>query len=224
MGIGALIGGGISALGSLGGAAIQSGASQQASQQQVQAQYAALAQEQGMFNTAQSALSPYYTAGKSVLPTLTNLLTPGADQTATLSQLPGFQFQSKWGDLAATNQLAAQGLGGSGGPLGKALSDYNQGLAGTSFNNLVSQEQNYANMGSGAASSLGGVASNFSQQIANTLGNVGNAQASGTLGSANALASGITGGTSSAGNALLLSQLMNNSGNGNNSASIYGTG
>ncbi len=212
MGIGALIGGGISALGSLGSAAIQSGASQQASQQQVQAQYAALAQEQGMFNTAKNALSPYYTAGQSVLPTLSSLLTPGASQTATLSQLPGFQFQSQWGNLAATNQLAAQGLGGSGGPLGKALSDYNQGLAGTAFSNLVGQEQNYANMGAGAASSLAGTAANFSGQMASTLGNVGTAQASGTLGSANALSTGLTGGASSIGNALLLSQLMQNNG------------
>ncbi len=224
MGISSLIGGGISALGSGIGALFQSGASKQASQQQLQAQQEALMTETSMFNTAQSALNPYFTAGNSVLPTLQKLLTPGADQTATLSQLPGFQFQSKWGNLAATNQLAAQGLGGSGGPLGMALSNYNQGLAGTAFSNLVGQEQNFANMGAGAASSLASAAGQFSGQMANTIGNMGTAQASGTLGSANALSSGLTGGASSIGNALLLSQLMNNSGSGNNSMSIYGTG
>ena len=224
MSLGALIGGGISALGSLGGAAIQSGASQQASQQQQLSQQEALMTETKMFEAANSALSPYYTAGQSVLPTLTSLLTPGASQTATLSKLPGLQFQQQYGDLAATNQLAAQGLGGSGGPLGMALSNYNQGLASTSFNNLVSQEQNYANMGSGAASSLAGAAQGFSGQMANSITGAGNAAASGTLGSANALSTGLTGGTSSVGNALLLSQLMNNGGTGNNSLSIYGTG
>ena len=175
-----------------------------------------------MFNGVKSSLDPYISAGQGVLPTLTSLLTPGADQTKTLSQLPGFQFQSKWGNLAATNQLAAQGLGGSAGPLGKALSDYNQGLAGTAFSNLVGQEQNYANMGAGSASALGGVAANFSNQMGNTITGMGNSAASGTLGSANALSNGLTGGASSVGNALLLAQLMGNGGSGNNSNSIYG--
>ena len=223
MSLGALIGGGISALGSLGSAAIQSNASQQASQQQQLSQQEALMTETKMFEAANSALSPYYTAGQSVLPTLTSLLTPGASQTATLSKLPGLQFQQQYGDLAATNQLAAQGLGGSGGPLGMALSNYNQGLASTSFNNLVSQEQNYANMGSGAASSLAGAAQGFSGQMANSITGAGNAAASGTLGSANAISTGLTGGASSIGNALLLSQLMNNGGSGNNNSSIYGS-
>jgi len=222
MGIGALIGGGVSALGSGIGALFQSGASKQASSQQLQAQQEALMTETSMFNTAQSALNPYFTAGNSVLPTLQKLLTPGADQTSTLSQLPGFQFQSKWGNLAATNQLAAQGLGGSAGPLGMALSNYNQGLAGTAFNNLVNQEQGFANMGAGAAGALASTAQGFSGQMGNTITAMGNSQAAGTLGSANALAGGLTGGASSIGNALLLSQLMNNGGSGNNTASIYG--
>ena len=224
MGIGALIGGGISALGSLGGAALQSGAAQTASQQQQLSQQEALMTETAMFGSVQSALNPYISAGQSVLPTLTSLLTPGASQTKTLSQLPGLQFQQQYGDLAATNQLAAQGLGGSGGPLGMALSNYNQGLASTSFNNLVSQEQNYANMGAGAGNSLANAAAGFSGQMASSITGAGNAAASGTLGSANALSTGLTGGASSVGNALLLSQLMNNGGTGNNSLSIYGTG
>ena len=222
MSVGALIGGGISALGSLGGSLLQSGASQTASQQQLQGTQESLYNQLAMYNTTRGELQPFISGGQSVLPTLSSLLTPGASQTKTLSQLPGFQFQSQWGDLAATNQLAAQGLGGSAGPLGKALSDYNQGLAGTSFNNLVSQIQSFAGLGANAASALGGVGATTGASLGATAQAGGNAAASGTLGSANALAGGLTGGTSSVGNALLLSQLLQNSGSGNNSSSIYG--
>jgi hypothetical protein len=150
---------------------------------------------------------------------LQSLLTPGASQTQTLSQLPGFQFQSQYGTMATTNALAARGLGGSTGPLAQGISQYNQGLAGTSFSNLVSQLQAYANTGAGAAGSLGTAASyagsnvgsltaNTNNTIGTTSTNLGNAEAAGTLGSANALAGGLTGATSSASNALLLSKLL----------------
>ncbi len=208
---------GIGAVGSIAGGVMQSSAAQNAANQQAQTAYAALQQQQNMFNTAQNALCPYYTAGQNVLPTLNSLLTPGPSQTATLSQLPGFQFQSQYGDLAATNQLAAQGLGGSGGPLGMALSNYNQGLAGTSFSNLVNALQGYANMGSNSASALAGNAVSSGQGQASSLMSAGNAQAAGTLGSANALSGALGGAGNSASNALLLSNLTNGGSSG-----IYG--
>ena len=167
-----------------------------------------------MFGVARNALSPYYTAGQGALKSLSALTTPGSNQTAALESMPGFQFQSQWGNLAATNQLAAQGLGGSAGPLGTALSQYNQGLAGTYYMNSVNALQNYANMGAGAAGTLGGVASNFSNQIGQTTQAGGNALASGVLGSANAVAGGIQGATTAGTNALLLSSLNPNQGSG----------
>jgi hypothetical protein len=204
---GAIVGGGISALGA-----------ESAAGQQAKAAQSAIAAQQQMFGTAQQALSPYYTAGQSQIPTLQKLLTPGPSQTQTLSQLPGFQFQSQWGNLAATNALAAQGLGGSAGPLAKAISDYNQGLAGTSFSNLVGQEQNFANMGAGAAGALGGLAVQTGQGIGASTQAAGNALASGTLGATNAIAGGLTGAGNSATNALLFNALLNQQPN----PSVYG--
>jgi len=208
MPVGGAIAGAVGAAGALGSAFIGSSASKSAAAQQASALSQGLQQQQQMFTTAQGALSPYYTAGQGVLPTLQKLLTPGADQTATLSQLPGFQFQSNWGTMAAKNNLAAMGLGGSGGPLSKAISDYNQGLAGTSFSNLIAQLQGFANTGETAAGALSTAAINSGNAQAGTLGSIGAAQGAGTLGSANALSGGLTGAANAATLPFLLSQMQ----------------
>src|ERR1017187_8364286 len=88
----ATIGGGLGAYGSI-----------TAAQTQASAQKQALAQQQSMFGTAQTALNPYITAGQNALPALSALTTPGASQTQALSQMPGFQFQSQYGTMAAQN-------------------------------------------------------------------------------------------------------------------------
>lgn len=206
------IGATIGAAGSLAGAAIGAYGSESAAKTQASALSQGLQVQQGMFNTANAALSPYYTAGQSVLPTLQSLLTPGASQTSTLSQLPGFQFQSQWGTTAAKNNLAAMGLGGSAGPLATAISQYNQGLAGTSFNNLVSQLQGFANTGAGAAGALSSAAINSGNAQASTLGSIGAAQASGTLGATNAISGGVTGAVNAATLPYLLNSIQGNTG------------
>jgi hypothetical protein len=104
------------------------------------------------------------------------------------------------------------------------VSNYNQGLAGTSFNNLVSQLQGFANTGASSAGALGGLAVQSGNAQAQTLGNIGTAQASGTLGSANALAGGLTGTANAvsggATNALTLPILMSQL--QSQGASVYG--
>lgn len=242
MGFTALIAGGLGAAGAIGSSLISSNAASNASQQQAQAQMAALSQQQALynqglgvqsnyFNTAQNAtknatnaLSPYANAGQSVLPTLQGLLTPGQNQSALLAQTPGFQFASQYGTMAAQNALAAHGTA-SGGPLATAVSQYNNGLASTTWGNVVGALQNYASLGGNAAAgiassnnnlaSIAGGAGNAAlgqsgvqgQLQGNTIGNIGNAQAAGTLGSANALAGGVNGATGGISNALLFSSL-----------------
>lgn len=221
----------IGAVGAVGAAGIGAYSASKASDQQVAAQQQALQSQnqnfnsaldfqKGAFGTAQNALNPFINSGTNLLPTIQNLLTPGPSQTATLSQLPGFQFQSQYGTMAATNALAARGLAGSAGPVGRAISDYNNGLAGTSFNNYVSQLLQGAQLGAGSANALagaagtagsnvGGLTANTNNTIGTTLTNQGNAAAAGTLGVGNAISGGLTGSANSATNALLLNQLMN---------------
>lgn len=200
---------GLSAAGSLGSALIGSSASKSASAQQTQADTMGLMLQQQRFQQAQSALSPYYTAGQSALPTLQALLTPGSS-ASTLAQMPGFQFQSQYGTMATQNALSAQGLGGSAGPLATAISNYNQGLAGTYYQNTTNALQNFVNTGAGAASSLAGTAMQSGQQMGQSSQAIGGAQASGTLGSANAL----SGGLGSIANTAALSSLLGGQGTG----------
>lgn len=138
--------------------------------------------------------------------------------------------------MATTNALAARGLGGSTGPLAMGISNYNQGLAGTSFSGLVNALQAYGNMGTSAAGSLasaagtagsnvGNLTANTNNTIGTTESNLGSAQASGILGSANALSTGLTGAAGSSTNALLLSKLLNPGGNaatGGDPNGVYG--
>jgi hypothetical protein len=211
----ALIAAGVGAAGSIGSSLIGANASKTASNQQVQMQQQALQQQKDMFGVAQGALNPFITSGQSVLGTLQKLITPGADQTATLSQTPGFQFASQYGTKAATNALAAKGQGMSSGPLATAVSQFNNGLAQNTWQNTVNALQGYASLGANSAGNLAGGAISSGNAMAGTIGNIGNAQASGTLGSANALAGGLTGAAGAGSNALLFSKLFsNNSGGG----------
>jgi hypothetical protein len=207
---------GIGAVGSLGGSLLQSGAAQSASQQQQQAQELNLQFQTGLLGVNENNLNPFIQSGQQATGTLNKLLTPGAGQTAALEQLPGFQFQSKWGTKSTQNALAAEGLGGSTGPLSQAISNYNQGLASTDFSTFVSQLQAQQGQGISAAGAVTGATNSAGAQGGNALTSAGNAAAAGTLGSANALSNGITGAGSSASNALLLSQLL-----GGNSGGIF---
>jgi hypothetical protein len=213
----------IGGVATLAGSVMQSSASQQAAQEQLQGTQEAIKTQQGMFNTAQSALSPYYTAPAQSQATLQSLLNPSTAQS-TLQNLPGFQFASQWGDLATTNQLAAEGLGGSSGPLAKGLSDYNNGLAQTYYTNYANTLQQSVNSGLGGASALAGNATNTGQAIGQTQQAGANALAAGTLGSANALAGGLSSAGGSLSTALMLNALNGSGGGAGLYAGLSGSG
>ena len=218
MGLAAAVG--VGALGSVAGAVIQGNAAQQAAAEQASAAEQGIGAQEQMFNEAKGFLSPYVNAGDRSNSVLGKLLTPGRSANE-LAKMPGFQFQSQWGNLSTENALAAEGLGGSKGPLATGISQYNQGLAGTYYMNTVNALQNRVNTGAGAAGALASGATATGANLANTLGQLGSAQASGTLGVGNAISGGITGATGGIGNALLLSSLLGGGGNG--TAGINGT-
>jgi hypothetical protein len=237
---------GLGAVGSIGSAVIGSNASKNAANAQVQMQQQALQQQQALFSqglsqqkgyvqTAQNTLMPYAQAGESILPTLQGLITPGANQNALLSQTPGFQFASQYGSKAATNALAAQGLGASAGPLATAISQYKNGLAANTWQSVVGALQNYAGLGENAAGTLGnilgsagnadinaGIQAGNSQ--ASTLTGIGQSQAQGILGSANAFSGGLQGVTNSLSSAALLSGMSGGGGLYSNIGNMPATG
>lgn len=225
----------------IGGAATAYGASKAADAQQASAQNATDAQLQ-MFNTSRAELQPFIDAGTSAIPglqqwndqtnagsplsSLLKLTTPGADQTATLEQTPGFQFANTYGQKAVKNALAARGLAGPGGALGRGLADYSEGLAQNTWQSVVNNllntytagagaKQNMVNTGAGAAGTLTGAATQTGGQIGSNIIGAGNAQAASNIATGNA----ISGVGNSIGSAALLSKLLGSNGG----SSIYGT-
>ena len=261
----AAIVGGAGLLGSVGGSLLTSSAATKASQAQVGLGEQALQLQQSlgqqglstlmsMFQQAQGAIQPVIGAGQGVLSqgqgiagpaaaTLQSLLTPGPNQTATLSQIPGFQFAQDWGQKAVQNIGSTTGLGGNTLTAG---ANYATGLAQQGYTNIVQALQGLlgsgtslestgagtmasgANALAGAATGTGASAAGLFGGLANTvggtLGSIGSSTASGILGSANALAGGLTGSASSISNAMILSKLLGGGVGGGNTSGIYTTG
>jgi len=127
---------------------------------------------------------------------------------------PGYQFRLQQGQ-EATNRMANMGGGMLSGNALKGAQDYTQGLASTEFGNAFNRfqtgRQNIYNTLAGIAG-LGQNMTNISAQsggqaataVGNTIQNLGAAQASGTVGAANALSGAI----GNAGNSYMLSQLL----------------
>lgn len=227
----------IGAVGTVAGGALSAYGSSQAAKQQAQAQEAAINEQQQMFNTVQSDLSPFMTAGAGALPSLTNALSnlmkyagPGGTGglstiqnlaglgtggvggiVSSLAQTPGYQFQQQMGQKAINNTLAAKGLAGPGGPLATASANFATGLAQSNWQNVlqgaidsyntglagltapVTGYQNLVGTGEQAAGALAGQATTTGSNIATNLGNIGAANAAGTLGVTNAGASALGG-------------------------------
>jgi hypothetical protein len=103
--------------------------------------------------------------------------------------------------MAANNASSALGgVAGTGGQ--RAAIDYAEGLAGNAyqqaFNNFNTQRnsifgnlRDIAGLGSNAAVGQGTISSNVGNSIGNTLTGIGNAQAAGQVGQANAINGGI---------------------------------
>lgn len=98
-----------------------------------------------------------------------------------------YNFQLGQGQNAVNSDAAAKGLLGSGGTA-KALTQYGQNLAGTTFNNylgqlgnLNGQQQTTATNGQNALGQIASAGSTAGGAAANTLIAGGNAQAGGTV-------------------------------------------
>lgn len=222
-----------------------------ASDAQSDAANKAIAAQQAQFAQSKDALQPFIDFGKSgsrnalafsditdknsVLSKLLALTggtgAPG-DMNAALEATPGFQFAKDQGMKAVTSGLAARGLAGPGGALAKGGANFAEGLASTTWQQVVNALQNayssgsgtlqnIVNTGAGAAGSLAGNSTAVGQGISNSLIGAGNAQA----GAAGATANAIGSGANSVSSALLLKQLLGNSGSGGGVANsgLYGT-
>ena len=250
MGIGAAIGGGISALGSLFGSSSSAKAAKQAAQAQLQATQIAAQTQRDALSTAKNALQPYMDLGQQGASQLGNRLTDLTSSipvpTMTQSDLeatPGYQFTLGQGLKATQNSAAARGLGASGAAM-KGAASYATGLSDSTYNERFNQAQTqfqdqqsnqtnafnklYATAGVGtqAAGALAGQSITAGQGIANTQMQGGAAQAAGINGAVQANAAGLTGASGAFSNALAQymagSTLKNLPGFGNGTSTIFG--
>ena len=242
---GGLIIGGLGLIGSLNAA----DASNSAAQTQANASLQAQQIQQQEFNSIQALEQPYVNAGNNALGLLDYGLgtgsLPGTGNAGTgitsgsliapfnpanLSQTPGYQFELQQGEQAVLDKASATGGVGGGNTL-KALTDYGQGLASTTYQqqlqDYMAQQQAQlgalqTSVGSGQAAA-GGLAS-AGQTNASNIGNLitggAAATAAGQVGSANA----ITGGINNLSGNYLLSQLTNNGSNPFSFSSLFGGG
>lgn len=130
-----------------------------------------------------------------------SLLTPfTAENWKELSPSYGFQLQQ--GQQGTLNAASANG-GALSGAAQKDLMEFNQGLAGTSFNNAFNMYQTQqgniyqrlaglTQLGQSAAANTGQQGTALAGQAAQSAQNIGTAQAAGQIGAANAYASGLS--------------------------------
>ena len=134
---------GAAATGAAAGAASDATAGAAASAAQVQRE--GLAQSERLS-------APYRQFGEGLIPSLQKLLTPGEDATALLRSMPGYQFMQQEGNQATINAATATGMNLSGNTL-RSLSEFNQGLADTTYQQQVNNL--FSGVGMGQASAAG---------------------------------------------------------------------
>lgn len=149
----------------------------------------------GVVNLETSNLQPYLAAGAQGVNSLAGALAPGGSLTQqfsgpdpnNVSSTPEYQFQEQQGLQALQRSAAATGSLGTGGTL-KAITQYGQGLASTSYqqaynnalntfqtnrNNALSGFTTLAGIGQGATANYQGALQNFGNQSSTNLINSG---------------------------------------------------
>lgn len=209
------------------GAAVQSDAARRAAHTQADAANQANNTQLEMFNQQREDQAPWREAGGESINALLNGLGLGEGGTGqgplnkpfSMSDFavdPGYQFTQQQGELGLDRALAAQGRFGSGALLKDAM-QFNQGLAGTQYQNAFDrymQQQtssfnrlaSIAGLGQNSVTALGNQSAVVGGQMGQNIVGAGNANAAGTIGQGNALSSGMNG----AFNNILMAQYMKN--------------
>ena len=215
----------ISAGANLLGSAMSGNAAQDAANTQAQAGAAAQQQLLGIGKNVSGMYTPYQQTGQLGLNNLNQMANSGYlsnqfnNQDLNAQMAPNYAFQLGQGQQANLSQANATG-GLVGGNAMKGLQDYTQNYAGNAyqnaFNNYNTQRTNLYNQNAGLAgigqNAVTGSANSqlgFGTQISNITQGIGNAQAAGQIGQANAYSGAI----GNAGNTAALYGLLGNQNN-----------
>lgn len=183
----------------IGGASTAFGASQ-AAKAQTNASNRATDTQLAMFDKTQQNLQPFVDAGRGGIPGLTaaipDLAAPIQLDEDWLQNTPGYKFNLAQGLKAAYNSASARGLGASGAAL-KGAAAYTTGLADSTyqnqFNNALANKTMRLKslmapieLGSNAATGLGGFSRGTADAVGQNMLGIGNAQAGANIAFGNA--------------------------------------
>lgn len=194
------------AVGTIAASAISADAAGSAADKQANAAKDANSTQLYMYNTTRDDQAPWRQTGGAAVNALGQWYgIGGTSQQGTgssaqvrpgnapdLTKLPGYQFQFQQGQTAVERNLAARGLLNSGAA-GKALEQYGQGVASDYSTQYVNGLQSLAGLGQTSAQATGAAGANAANQIGANQIYAGNAAASGAVGQANAINSGLSG-------------------------------
>lgn len=219
---------GTAAVGLVGGA-LGSSASKKAAKQQEALSRDALTLQANQIYKMQADQEPYMQSGREANSTLAALLGQGGEFSKDLNveMDPGFAFGQQEGEKALMRQLSARGLRMAPASM-QALLRYNQDYTGTKYNEafqraLANRQSRFgmlsdlANRGQASASNSAQAGQAGAASMSGLLTGIGNAQASGTMGSANAWGGAIN----TAGNAFMQQQMLNQYLKGQNQGGGY---
>ena len=195
-----------------GSALLGANASSKAASTQAGATDRATELQERMFNKQLELQEPFRRAGVNAL----NRLESG-DIMGEMD--PSYKFRFGEGMKALDRQAAARGGLISGGAL-KAAQRYGQDFASTEFGNAYNRLASRAGLGQTATNAMGGAAGTFGTNAGNLITSGGAARASGYVGGANALTSGLGQYMNYTQNQNLLNRLMPTSSTGPSNAAL----
>jgi hypothetical protein len=188
--------------GSLIGGVMSGNAAEDAANTQAQAGAAAQARLLGVGKEVSKMYTPYQETGQLGLNSLNQMANSGYmsnqfnNQDLNAQMAPNYAFQLGQGQQA--NLASANATGGLvGGNAMKGLQDYTQGYAGNAYQNafnnynaqrtnIYNQNAGLAGIGQNAVTGSGNAQLGIGTQISNITQGIGNAQAAGQIGQANA--------------------------------------
>ena len=175
----AIAGAGI--VGGLISANSQKKAAKSASNAQIQASDASIAEQRRQFDLSQQQLNPYIQAGFGALGQQQNLMGLngfGAQQTAinNLQSSPFLQSMYKQAENALLQNAAATG-GLRGGNIQGALADNRMNMLNSAYTNQIKNLDSLLTLGQNSAAGVGKQAMGMADSIGNINKNIGQAQA-----------------------------------------------
>lgn len=196
---------GIMAGGSIIGGAMGASASRSAMRQQLAALKEARGEISRAYEESKGYYTPYAQAGEEGLNRLRDIM----NKPFSMSDLqldPGYQFRLKEGLKGIEGTAAARGGLLSGATM-KGAQRYGQEMAsqeyGNAYNRYLQLPMYFSGMGERTAGARAGLSSQYGSNIANLMGQGGQAQAAGTMGAANAWSNALSGVSNAAGSYMM---------------------